>query len=39
MSNDRLARAETVLRAAGSRVRTGYPLAPLTSFRLASLNE
>ena len=35
MSDDRLAHAEAILRAAaGNRVRSGYPLAPLTSFRL-----
>jgi hypothetical protein len=35
VSDDRLARAETVLRAAaGPRVRSSFPLAPLTSFRL-----
>lgn len=33
--NDTLARAESILRAAaGDRVRTAFPLAPLTSFRL-----
>ena len=33
--NDPLARAESILRAAaGDRVRTAFPLAPLTSFRL-----
>lgn len=33
--NDALARAERILRAAaGDRVRTAFPLAPLTSFRL-----
>ncbi len=33
--NDTLARAEGILRAAaGDRVRTAFPLAPLTSFRL-----
>jgi UDP-N-acetylmuramate dehydrogenase len=35
VSDDPLARADTVLRAAaGSRVRSSFPLAPLTSFRL-----
>jgi UDP-N-acetylmuramate dehydrogenase len=35
VSDDRLAHAEAILRAAaGSRVRSGFPLAPLTSFRL-----
>lgn len=35
MTDDRPARAELILRSAvGPRVRTGYPLAPLTSFRL-----
>ena len=35
MSDDRLAHAEAILRAAaGPRVRSGFPLAPLTSFRL-----
>jgi len=33
--SDALARAESILRAAaGDRVRTAFPLAPLTSFRL-----
>jgi UDP-N-acetylmuramate dehydrogenase len=35
MSDDHLAHAEAILRAAaGARVRSGFPLAPLTSFRL-----
>jgi UDP-N-acetylmuramate dehydrogenase len=35
MTDDRPARAETILRAAaGERLRSGFPLAPLTSFRL-----
>ena len=35
MTDDRPVRAELILRSAvGPRVRTGYPLAPLTSFRL-----
>jgi len=35
MTGDRLAEAEHILRAAvGDRVRSGFPLAPLTSFRL-----
>ncbi|MGZ4126322.1 MAG: UDP-N-acetylmuramate dehydrogenase, partial [Actinomycetota bacterium] len=32
---DAISRAEAILRAAcGERVRTGFPLAPLTSFRI-----
>jgi UDP-N-acetylmuramate dehydrogenase len=35
MTDDRLARAETILRAGvGDRLRSSFPLAPLTSFRL-----